>query len=81
VLSTGETGHRKEVLARAIHTLLKSIEAPFLPFNCTSTPRDMLDSQLFGHRRGSFTGRHRELPGIIRGRNRAARCSSTKSET
>jgi len=67
VLITGETGTGKEVLARAIHASSNRSTATFLPFNCTSTPRDMLDSQLFGHRRGSFTGAIENFQGIIRG--------------
>ncbi|MGH9236919.1 MAG: sigma 54-interacting transcriptional regulator [Vicinamibacterales bacterium] len=67
VLISGETGTGKEVLARAIHAYSNRSKAPFVPFNCTSTPRDMLDSQLFGHRRGSFTGAIENFPGIIRG--------------
>jgi DNA-binding NtrC family response regulator len=67
VLITGETGTGKDVLARAIHAYSNRSKAPFVPFNCTSTPRDMLDSQLFGHRRGSFTGAIENFPGIIRG--------------
>jgi DNA-binding NtrC family response regulator/tetratricopeptide (TPR) repeat protein len=67
VLITGETGTGKEVLARAVHGYSHRSKAAFLPFNCTSTPRDMLDSQLFGHRRGSFTGAIENFQGIIRG--------------
>ena len=63
VLITGETGTGKEVLARTIHAYSNRAKATFLPFNCTSTPKDMLDSQLFGHRRGSFTGATEQLPG------------------
>jgi DNA-binding NtrC family response regulator len=66
VLITGETGTGKEVLARTIHAYSPRAKRPFLPFNCTSTPRDMLDSQLFGHRRGSFTGALDNFQGIIR---------------
>jgi DNA-binding NtrC family response regulator len=66
VLITGETGTGKEVLARTIHACSSRAAAPFLPFNCTSTPKDMLDSQLFGHRRGAFTGAVDHFPGVIR---------------
>jgi DNA-binding NtrC family response regulator len=67
VLITGETGTGKEVLARAVHGYSNRAKNTFLPFNCTSTPSDMLDSQLFGHRRGSFTGAIEHFPGVIRG--------------
>jgi DNA-binding NtrC family response regulator len=66
VLITGETGTGKEILARTIHACSTRAKAAFLPFNCTSTPRDMLDSQLFGHRRGAFTGATESFPGVIR---------------
>jgi DNA-binding NtrC family response regulator len=66
VLITGETGTGKEVLARTIHACSKRAQAAFLPFNCASTPKDMLDSQLFGHRRGAFTGAVDHFPGLIR---------------
>jgi DNA-binding NtrC family response regulator len=66
VLITGETGTGKEVLARMIHAYSARAEKTFLPFNCSATPKDMLDSQLFGHRRGSFTGASENFSGIIR---------------
>jgi DNA-binding NtrC family response regulator len=66
VLLTGETGTGKEILARTIHGYSSRAKASFLPFNCTSTPKEMLDSQLFGHRRGSFTGATEHFQGIIR---------------
>jgi DNA-binding NtrC family response regulator len=67
VLITGETGTGKEVFAKTIHGYSQRAKAPFVPFNCTSTPKDMLDSQLFGHRRGSFTGATENFSGVIRG--------------
>ena len=66
VLITGETGTGKEVLARLIHAYSPRAKATFMPFNCTATPKDMLDSQLFGHRRGSFTGATDSFQGVIR---------------
>jgi DNA-binding NtrC family response regulator len=66
VLITGETGTGKEVLARTIHACSTRAQSTFLPFNCTSTPKDMLDSQLFGHRRGAFTGAIDNFPGVVR---------------
>jgi DNA-binding NtrC family response regulator len=66
VLLTGETGTGKEVLARVIHAASPRADRPFVPFNCTAVPRDMIDSQLFGYRRGAFTGAVADFPGVIR---------------
>jgi DNA-binding NtrC family response regulator len=66
ILITGETGSGKEVLARTIHRASGRAAQPFLPFNCTAVPRDMLESQLFGHRKGAFTGADAAFPGVIR---------------
>jgi hydrogenase-4 transcriptional activator len=66
VLITGESGTGKELVARAIHVESARARAIFLPFNCTATPKDIIDSQLFGHRRGAFTGATANYPGIIK---------------
>ncbi len=69
VLITGESGTGKELIARAIHINSARAKSIFLPFNCTATPKDIIDSQLFGHRRGAFTGATSNYPGIIRAAN------------
>jgi len=66
VLITGESGTGKELVARAIHMGSHRSGALFLPYNCTTTGRDLADSQLFGHRRGAFTGAVADSPGLVR---------------
>lgn len=66
VLITGETGTGKELLARAIHSCSSRSARLFLPFNCSAVSREMLDSQLFGYRRGAFTGAQESFSGVIR---------------
>ncbi len=66
VLITGESGTGKELVARAIHVGSHRSAAIFLPYNCTTTGRDLADSQLFGHRRGAFTSAVSDQPGLVR---------------
>ncbi|HWI20856.1 MAG TPA: sigma-54 dependent transcriptional regulator, partial [Vicinamibacterales bacterium] len=66
VLLTGETGVGKELIASALHQASLRSERTFLPFNCSTFPREMIDSQLFGHKRGSFTGAIGDSAGVIR---------------
>ncbi len=66
VLITGESGTGKDLVARAIHFGSTRSTAMFLPYNCTTTTRELADSQLFGHRRGSFTGAVADQQGLIR---------------
>ncbi|MES1177695.1 MAG: sigma 54-interacting transcriptional regulator [Myxococcales bacterium] len=66
ILITGESGSGKEVVARAVHDLSARAERPYIVFNCASVPRELFESQLFGHRKGSFTGATADNLGVIR---------------
>ena len=66
VMITGESGTGKEMLARTIHRASERADRILLPFNCTAVPREMLESQLFGYRKGAFTGADTAFAGVIR---------------
>ncbi|MDT4953030.1 MAG: hydrogenase-4 transcriptional activator [Acidobacteriota bacterium] len=66
VLITGESGTGKELVARAVHRLSKRCHGEFIAFNCTAAPADLIESMLFGHRKGAFTGAHADYEGMIR---------------
>src|SRR5690606_41665300 len=56
VLLLGETGSGKEIIARTLHERSPRSQGPFIRVNCGAIPPDLIDSELFGHERGSFTG-------------------------
>jgi two-component system, NtrC family, response regulator AtoC len=66
ILVVGESGTGKELVARAIHECGASPQAPFVALNCAAIPRDLIESELFGYKRGAFSGATNEYLGLFR---------------
>jgi hypothetical protein len=66
VIITGESGSGKEVVAKALHSLSARASQPYVAFNCAAVPRELFEGQLFGYRRGAYTGAATDHPGVIR---------------
>ncbi|MBA3883121.1 MAG: PEP-CTERM-box response regulator transcription factor [Chthoniobacterales bacterium] len=69
VLLLGESGTGKEMAALAIHRRSQRKDGPFIPINCNAIPENLLESELFGHEKGSFTGAHMQRKGLVENAN------------
>ena len=65
VILEGETGSGKEVVARALHQKSQRSNEPFVVFDCSAVPKELVESELFGHEKGSFTGAHQTRQGLF----------------
>ncbi|KPY63168.1 sigma-54 dependent transcriptional regulator [Pseudomonas syringae] len=62
---SGESGSGKELVARLIHEQGPRVDKPFIPVNCGAIPSELMESEFFGHRKGSFSGAHEDKPGLF----------------
>ena len=76
VLITGESGTGKELVARAIHFTSERANARFLPINCGALPENLLESELFGYKRGAFTGATQDKIGLLKAADKGTICST-----
>lgn len=65
ILISGESGVGKELIAKAVHDTSKRVDGPFIPINCGAIPDTMLESELFGHEKGAFTGAYAKKLGLL----------------
>ncbi|MDQ7082501.1 MAG: sigma-54 factor interaction domain-containing protein [Aquificota bacterium] len=65
ILITGESGTGKEVLAKFIHRNSRRKEGPFIAVNCSAIPENLLEAELFGYKKGSFSGAYADKKGIV----------------